>query len=78
MIPVSSFVLCCCVLCPGYEGNTDDLASVETALHGVYGAWVNIDGFTVGEQKEMWSGMRIFELAKKAGRDDDRKTGQSL
>lgn len=36
-------------------------------MRGVYGAWVNVDGFTVGEQKEMWSGMRIFELAKKAG-----------
>lgn len=48
-------------------GNTDDLDSVEAALKGVYGAWVNVDSFTVGEMKEMWSGMRIFELAKKLG-----------
>lgn len=48
-------------------GNTDDLDSVEAALEGVYGAWVNVDSFTVGEMKEMWSGMRIFELAKKLG-----------
>ncbi|EIM84014.1 NAD-P-binding protein [Stereum hirsutum FP-91666 SS1] len=47
--------------------NTDDLDSVEAALKGVYGAWVNVDSFTVGEMKEMWSGMRIFELAKKLG-----------
>lgn len=48
-------------------GNTDDLDSVEAALKGVYGAWVNVDSFTVGEMKEIWSGMRIFELAKKVG-----------
>ncbi|KAI0276461.1 NAD-P-binding protein [Russula aff. rugulosa BPL654] len=34
------------------------------ALDGAYGAWVNIDGFTVGEQREIYAGMRIFELAK--------------
>ena len=45
-------------------GDTSDLASVATALDGVYGAWVNIDGFTVGEQREIYAGMRIFELAK--------------
>lgn len=30
----------------------------------MYGAWVNTDGFTVGEQKEIYAGMRIFEIAK--------------
>ncbi|TFY80844.1 hypothetical protein EWM64_g3162 [Hericium alpestre] len=49
------------------QGNTDDLASVEAALQGVYGAWINIDGFTVGEVKESYAGLRIFELAKQAG-----------
>ncbi|KAI0304252.1 NAD-P-binding protein [Multifurca ochricompacta] len=34
------------------------------ALDGVYGAWINIDGFTVGEQREIYAGIRIFELAK--------------
>lgn len=37
------------------------------ALKGVYGAWVNTDGFTVGEAKELQAGMRIFELAKQLG-----------
>lgn len=37
---------------------------MQKALDGVYGAWVNTDGFTVGEQKEIYAGMRIFELAK--------------
>lgn len=55
------------VLYTRLTGNTDDLNSVEAALQGVYGAFVNVDSFTVGEMKEIWSGMRIFELAKKAG-----------
>ena len=45
-------------------GDTNDLASVAAALNGAYGVWVNIDGFTVGEQREIYAGMRIFELAK--------------
>jgi len=43
------------------------LKTVVEALRGVYGAWVNTDGFTVGEQKEIYAGIRIFELAKAAG-----------
>lgn len=46
------------------EGSFDDLPSVEIAFQGVYGAWVNTDGFTVGEQKEIYAGLKIFEIAK--------------
>ncbi|KAH9949545.1 NAD(P)-binding protein [Amylocystis lapponica] len=46
------------------KGSFDDFPSVLAALQGVYGAWVNTDGFTVGEAKELQAGMRIFELAK--------------
>ncbi|KAI0044149.1 NAD-P-binding protein [Auriscalpium vulgare] len=49
------------------KGDTNDLASIAAALQGVYGAWVNTDGFTIGEQREILTGMRTFELAKKAG-----------
>ncbi|KAI0707154.1 NAD(P)-binding protein [Earliella scabrosa] len=49
------------------KGAFDDLPTVARALEGVYGAWVNTDGFTVGEQKEVWAGVRIFELAKQNG-----------
>ena len=28
---------------------------------------MNTDGFTVGEEKEVWAGIRIFELAKQNG-----------
>lgn len=36
-------------------------------MQGAYGAWINTDGFTIGEQKEIFAGMRIFEIAKQAG-----------
>ena len=46
-------------------GDTNDLASVAAALDGAYGVMgFNIDGLTVGEQREIYAGMRIFELAK--------------
>ncbi|KAH8979250.1 NAD-P-binding protein [Lactarius akahatsu] len=47
-----------------FKGDTSDLTSVAAALDGAYGAWINIDGFTVGEQREIYAGLRIFELAK--------------
>ncbi|KAI0260671.1 nmrA-family protein [Gloeopeniophorella convolvens] len=49
------------------KGDTKDLSSVAAALMGVYGVWVNTDGFTIGEEREIYTGMRIFELAKQAG-----------
>ncbi|KDQ59066.1 hypothetical protein JAAARDRAFT_192618 [Jaapia argillacea MUCL 33604] len=49
------------------QGSFYDFPTVFDALKGVYGAWVNTDGFTVGEQKELYCGMRIFELAKQVG-----------
>ncbi|CAL1716913.1 unnamed protein product [Somion occarium] len=48
------------------QGAFDDFPSVAAALKGAYGVWANTDGFTVGEQKEIYAGMRIFELAKQA------------
>ncbi|KAF8259713.1 hypothetical protein EI94DRAFT_1812879 [Lactarius quietus] len=47
-----------------FKGDTSNLASVAAALDGAYGAWINIDGFTVGEQREIYASLRIFELAK--------------
>src|SRR6516162_3737755 len=45
------------------QGSFTDLAKVERALKGVWGAYINTDGFTVGEQAETYYGLRIFELA---------------
>ncbi|GJE91038.1 NmrA/HSCARG family protein [Phanerochaete sordida] len=48
------------------KGAVDDLPVVLKALQGAWGAFVNTDSFTIGEQKEVFFGMRIFELAKQA------------
>ncbi|GBE83630.1 NAD(P)-binding protein [Sparassis crispa] len=48
------------------KGSFYDFPTVKTALEGAYGAWVNTDGFTVGEAKEIFAGIRIFELAKQS------------
>ena len=48
-------------------GSISDLDSVSRALQGVYGAFVNTDGFTVGEKEETYLALRIFELAKQTG-----------
>ncbi len=45
------------------QGSFTDLDAVRRALDGVWGAFVNTDGFTVGEQAEVFFGMRIFEVA---------------
>ena len=36
------------------------------ALQGVWGAFVDTDSFTVGEQMRIYFGMCIFELSKQA------------
>ena len=51
-------------LIPSRIGAFDDLPTVLDALQGVWGVWNNTDGFTVGEMKEVYAGIRIFELAK--------------
>ncbi|KZT00222.1 NAD(P)-binding protein [Laetiporus sulphureus 93-53] len=48
------------------QGKFDDFDSVAVALKGAYGAWINTDGFTVGIEKEVWCGIRIYELARQA------------
>ncbi|KAI0342006.1 NAD-P-binding protein [Trametopsis cervina] len=47
------------------EGSFDDFAKVEAAFQGVYGAFVNTDGSTVTEEREVFIGMRIYEIAQK-------------
>ncbi|TFK78827.1 NAD-P-binding protein [Polyporus arcularius HHB13444] len=49
------------------QGSTSDFPSVLAALEGAYGAYVNTDSFTIGQVKEVFAGIRIFELAKQAG-----------
>ncbi|KAI0317553.1 NAD-P-binding protein [Amylostereum chailletii] len=48
-------------------GSFTDMAVVQKALQGAYGAFVNTDNFNVGEATEIWVGIRTFELAKQVG-----------
>jgi len=48
------------------KGATDDLPSIVAAFEGVYGAWINTDSFTIGAQKEIYAGIKIFEIAKRS------------
>ena len=41
--------------------------TVQKLFEGVYGAYVNLDGFAIGEKREVYWGMRIFELAMATG-----------
>ncbi|KAL7946120.1 NAD(P)-binding protein [Trichoderma barbatum] len=45
------------------KGSFMDFDSVAKALQDCYGVFVNTDGFTVNEVDELWSGVRIFEIA---------------
>ncbi|KIY44836.1 nmrA-family protein [Fistulina hepatica ATCC 64428] len=47
-----------------FQGRFDDFDCVKKALEGCYGAFINTDTFTVGEEAEIYIGMRIFEMAK--------------
>ncbi|KAJ7254242.1 NAD-P-binding protein [Mycena rebaudengoi] len=49
----------------GVECSFEDQEAVARALEGVYGVWVNTDGFSVGEIREIYAGMLIFEAAKR-------------
>jgi len=49
------------------EGQYTDESFLKRAFEGAYGAFVNTDGFTLGERAEVYWGMRIFELAAAAG-----------
>ncbi|KAH8930252.1 NAD-P-binding protein [Atractiella rhizophila] len=49
------------------QGDVGDESLLEKALEGAYGAVVNLDGFVLGEMHEVYFGIRIFELAQRAG-----------
>lgn len=40
---------------------------LHAAFEGVYGAWVNMDGFTLGEKGEGFYGVRAYEIARHHG-----------
>ncbi|KAL4960344.1 NmrA/HSCARG family protein [Aspergillus stella-maris] len=49
------------------QGSQDSQADLHAAFSGVYGAWVNLDGFTLGEKNELFYGIRAYEIAQHHG-----------
>jgi hypothetical protein len=49
------------------EGSQDQQKDLHRAFNGVYGAWVNMDGFTLGEKSELFYGIRAYEIARHHG-----------
>ncbi|KZP00638.1 NAD(P)-binding protein [Calocera viscosa TUFC12733] len=50
-----------------FEGTYINEADVWALFKGAYGAFVNTDGFVIGEKAEIFWGMRIFEIAVAQG-----------
>jgi hypothetical protein len=49
------------------QGTQDSQQDLHKAFRGVYGAWVNTDGFTLGEKNELFYGFRAYEIARSEG-----------
>lgn len=49
------------------QGTQDSQKDLHAAFRGVYGAWVNTDGFTLGEKSELFYGIRAYEIARAEG-----------
>ncbi|KAK3670046.1 hypothetical protein LTR78_010077 [Recurvomyces mirabilis] len=49
------------------QGSQDNQKDLHKAFKGVWGAWVNTDGFTLGEKNELFYGIRAYEIARHEG-----------
>jgi len=49
------------------QGSQDNQKDLHRAFSGVWGAWVNTDGFTIGEKNELFYGIRAYEIARHEG-----------
>lgn len=49
------------------QGKQDSQQDLHRAFKGVYGAWVNTDGFTLGQKSELLYGIRAYEIARHEG-----------
>ncbi|KAK1467543.1 NmrA family protein [Colletotrichum cuscutae] len=49
------------------QGRQDSQYDLHRAFKGVYGAWVNTDGFTLGQKSELFYGIRAYEIARHEG-----------
>ncbi|KAI8941276.1 hypothetical protein NX059_002506 [Plenodomus lindquistii] len=49
------------------EGGQTNAADLHRGFKGAWGAWVNTDGFTIGEKNEVFYGIRAYEIARGEG-----------
>lgn len=49
------------------QGSQDNQKDLHRAFHGAWGAWINTDGFTIGEKNELFYGIRAYEIARYEG-----------
>lgn len=49
------------------KGTFDSMADLRRAFDGCWGAFINLDGFTVGEKSEIFWTIRAYELAVELG-----------
>jgi len=49
------------------KGNLDNDEQLRKGLKGCWGAFINIDGFVVGQKNETFWGIRTYQLAQEAG-----------
>ncbi|KAF2216835.1 hypothetical protein CERZMDRAFT_108750 [Cercospora zeae-maydis SCOH1-5] len=50
-----------------FEGQQTSQADLHQGFKGAWGAWVNTDGFTIGEKNELFYGCRAYEIARHEG-----------
>uniref|UniRef100_A0A0B7K5L8 NmrA-like domain-containing protein n=1 Tax=Bionectria ochroleuca TaxID=29856 RepID=A0A0B7K5L8_BIOOC len=46
------------------RGSQDNQEDLHNLFRGAHGAWVNLDGFTLGEKDELFYGFRAYEIAR--------------
>lgn len=49
------------------QGSQDNQKDLHAAFTGVYGAYVNLNGFSIGEKSELFCGVRAYEIARHQG-----------
>lgn len=50
-----------------FEGQQTSQKDLHEGFKGAWGAWVNTDGFTIGEKNELFYGCRAYEIARDEG-----------
>ncbi|KAG2014092.1 hypothetical protein CC2G_010938 [Coprinopsis cinerea AmutBmut pab1-1] len=48
-----------------YQGSFYDMQAAKHFMDGCYGAFINTDTYTVGEEKEIWAAIKLYETARR-------------